>query len=82
MSTPPRIRGLIDRVAHEAQMVCYAKGPEKSAAKAKVEALRAFAVVAGPAPIRHVPRRRPSGDYECPCGAVWDADEGSDCPNL
>ena len=35
-----------------------------------------------PAPVRHVPRRRPSGDYECPCGAVWDADEGTDCPNL
>jgi len=34
-----------------------------------------------PVPIRHAPRRRPSGDYECPCGAVWDADEGADCPN-
>ena len=31
---------------------------------------------------QHRPRRRPSGDYECCCGAVWDADEGSDCPNL
>lgn len=31
---------------------------------------------------QHRPRRRPSGDYECCCGAVWDADEGKDCPNL
>lgn len=30
---------------------------------------------------RHTPRRRASGEYECSCGAVWDADEGSDCPN-
>jgi len=49
--TPPRIRGLIDRVARHAQMVCYAKGPDKFTAKsnlaqAKVEALRAFALVA------------------------------------
>lgn len=31
---------------------------------------------------QHRPRRRPSGEYECCCGAVRDADEGSECPNL
>lgn len=33
-------------------------------------------------PPAHTVRRRPSGEYECQgCGAVWDADEGRDCPN-
>lgn len=32
-------------------------------------------------PPAHTPRRRASGEYDCSCGAVWDADEGSECPN-
>lgn len=38
-------------------------------------------LAAQPAVPLHTPRRRASGEYECSCGAVWDADEGSECPN-
>jgi len=32
--------------------------------------------------ITHLLKRLPSGEYSCSCGAVWDYDDGCDCPNL
>ncbi|MBX6221385.1 hypothetical protein ISD48_26005 [Pseudomonas aeruginosa] len=51
MSTPPRIRGLVERLELAVKKHCHAKGVEKQIRKqemlqARLEVLRAFAVVA------------------------------------
>lgn len=53
MSTPPRIRGLVDRFQLAVKKFEHAKGEQKiqrksEMAKAKIELLRAIAVIAGP----------------------------------
>lgn len=51
MSTPPRIRGLVDRLEYAVTVYCRCKREEKHAKKqavtmAKLDLLRAFALVA------------------------------------
>ena len=51
MSTPPRIRGLVDKLERAVRMQIYAKPADKRARKndvlqAKMDLLRAFAVIA------------------------------------
>lgn len=50
--TPPRIRGLVDKLERAVRMEMYAKGPDKRARKhevleAKMALLKAFALVSG-----------------------------------
>lgn len=53
MSTPPRIRGLVDRFEQAVIRCAHAKAADKPMRKqevltARLEVLRAFALVAGP----------------------------------
>lgn len=55
MSTPPRIRGLVDKLDKAVRMEIYAKQADKRSRKhevlqAKMEILKAFAVVSGAKP--------------------------------
>ncbi len=50
MSTPPRIRGLVDRLEMAVKLYCYAKGSDKPFRKqeittAKLELIRTFAIL-------------------------------------
>ena len=53
MSTPPRIRGLVDKLEHAVRMYMYAKREDKKQRKhevfeAKMAILRAFAILQTP----------------------------------
>ncbi len=55
MATPPRIRGLVDKLERAVRMHCHARKDTKAARKqevttAKLELLRAIAIVAGATP--------------------------------
>lgn len=55
METPPRIRGLVDRLERAVRLHCYASGEDKPHRKhalnlARLKLFRAIAVIAGESP--------------------------------
>ena len=69
MSTPPRIRGLVDRLEHAVRMQMYAKREDKKQRKqevlqAKMALLRAFALLSQPSAQQSDPWAPSDTDYD------------------